>query len=194
MNQLATGEASEADRGNTDLQKELAEVLRQRAAISAVLRAIASSPHDLQPMFNTILDSAVHLCRAQWGAFRLSEEIGFRLVAYKLDPAVSEWVPPKLLEHGSFLGRLYGSKTPVHIPDLATHHELNSAGVLSRAKPRLRPSFPILGAEPRGWRCAGMPTLRRCGCWPSFDVSWQTKCGRADLLDAPIQNAVTSRR
>ena len=50
--------ASEAARGNSDLQKELAEVLRQRAAISEVLRAIASSPHDLQPIFDTILDSA----------------------------------------------------------------------------------------------------------------------------------------
>jgi hypothetical protein len=32
MNEPETGEAPEAARGNTDLQKELAEVLRQRAA------------------------------------------------------------------------------------------------------------------------------------------------------------------
>ena len=61
MNQLETGEAPEAVLGNSDLQKELAEVLRQRAAISAVLRAIANSPHDLQPIFDTIIDNAVHL-------------------------------------------------------------------------------------------------------------------------------------
>ncbi|MBV9533492.1 MAG: hypothetical protein JO283_21115 [Bradyrhizobium sp.] len=67
-NEPETGEAPEAARGNTDLQKELAEVLRQRAAISAVLRAIANSPHDLQPIFDTIIDSAVHLCRADAGA------------------------------------------------------------------------------------------------------------------------------
>jgi hypothetical protein len=45
------------------LQKELAEVLRQRAAISEVLRAIANSPYDLQPIFDTIIDSAAHLTR-----------------------------------------------------------------------------------------------------------------------------------
>ena len=85
-------------------KEELAEVLRQRAAISAVLRAIANSSHDLQPIFDTILDSAVHLCRAEWGAFRLVEEIGFRLAAYKVSPALSEaWSPPQLLEHDSFL-------------------------------------------------------------------------------------------
>jgi hypothetical protein len=71
-------EQPEAAHGNSDLQKELAEVLRQRVAISAVLRAIANSPHDLQPIFDTIIDSAVHLCRAKRGTFRLSEEIGFR--------------------------------------------------------------------------------------------------------------------
>src|SRR5262245_5483428 len=134
MNEPETGEAPEAARGNSDLQKELAEVLRQRAAISAVLRAIANSPDDLQPIFDTIIDSAVHLCRAEWGAFRLSEEIGFRLVASTLSAAVSAIYPPRtLLEHGSFIGRLFGSKSAVHIPDLATHLERrNSVGEAER--------------------------------------------------------------
>ena len=44
-------------------KEELAEVLRQRATISEVLRAIANSPHDLQPIFDTIIDSAAHLTR-----------------------------------------------------------------------------------------------------------------------------------
>ena len=34
MNEPETGDAPEAARGSSDLQKELAEVLRQRAAIS----------------------------------------------------------------------------------------------------------------------------------------------------------------
>src|SRR5215831_6575841 len=128
MNQLETGAAPEAAHGNSDLQKELAEVRRQRAAISEVLRAIANSPHDLQPIFDTILDNAVYLCRAEWGDCRLAEETGFRRVAYKPGPTASEWVPPMLLEHGSSIGRLFGSKSPVHIPDLATYLELNYAG------------------------------------------------------------------
>ena len=77
MNEPETGEALEAAHGRSDLQKELAEVLRQRAAISAVLRATANSPHDLQPIFDTIIDNAVRLCRAEGGSFRLSEETGF---------------------------------------------------------------------------------------------------------------------
>jgi hypothetical protein len=42
----------------SELQKQVTELAAQRAAISEVLRAIASSPHDLQPIFETILDSA----------------------------------------------------------------------------------------------------------------------------------------
>src|SRR5215475_2210899 len=127
MNQLETGEAFEAARGNSDLQKELAEVRRQRAAISEVLRAIANSPDDLQPIFDTIIDKAVHLCRAEGGGFRC-------LFASIYCPAVSEMYPPlpaNLLEHDSFLGRLLG-KSPVHITDLATHLERNSVGEAER--------------------------------------------------------------
>ncbi|MGY8665150.1 ATP-binding protein [Bradyrhizobium sp. UFLA05-109] len=117
MNQPESGEGPDS---RSDFEKELAEVRRQRAAVSAVLRAIANSPHDLQPIFDTILDRAVHLCRAEWGSFRLSEEIGFRLVAYKVSPTFSELVsPPMLQRQDSFIGRLFASKSPVHIPDLA---------------------------------------------------------------------------
>jgi signal transduction histidine kinase len=117
MDQLVTGAAPEA--APSRLQKEMAEVLRQRAAISAVLRAIANSPHDLQPIFDTIIDSAVYLCRADGGSIRLVEEAGLRLVGYKQYPAVSEMFPPPILEHGSVIGRLFGSKSPVQISDLA---------------------------------------------------------------------------
>ena len=121
-------EAPEAARGGSDSQQELAEVLRQRAAISEVLRAIASSPHDLQPIFQTILDSAARLCRAEAGVFRLVEEAGLRLAAYKVSPALlKEYPPPVLLEHSSFVARFIASKSPVHIPDL-TAHEVYRAG------------------------------------------------------------------
>ena len=126
MNQLETDEASEAAHGNSGLQKELAEVLRQRAAISAVLRAIANSPHDLQPIFDTIIDSAVHLCRAEGGAFRLSEGTGFRLAASKLGPAMKMSLAP-MLRGGSIISGLSERKLPVHIPDLATNEEYYSA-------------------------------------------------------------------
>jgi hypothetical protein len=89
----------------SELQKQVTELAAQRAAISEVLRAIASSPHDLQPIFETILDSANRLCRAEAGSFRLVEEAGLRLVAHKPSPiaVLGKYSPPMLLEHASFV-------------------------------------------------------------------------------------------
>jgi len=126
MNKLETGE--EAGHVRSNLQKELAKVLQQRGAISAVLRAIANSPHDLQPIFDTIVERAVDLCRAGVGGFRLSEEAGFRLVASKRSPAVSEMYPRSILEREGVIARLCATQSPVHIPDLATDFDGNSMG------------------------------------------------------------------
>jgi signal transduction histidine kinase len=100
------------------LQDELTEVTRHRGAISEVLRALANSPHDLQPIFDTILDSARRLCQAEVGTLRLSEQAGLRLVAAKYN---LPWSPPGLLEHCSYVGQFAASQSPVHIPDLAAH-------------------------------------------------------------------------
>jgi signal transduction histidine kinase len=107
-------------RSRSELQDRVTELIEQQTAISEVLRAIASSPHDLQPIFDAILDSATRLCRADSGALRLSEEGGLRLVAVRGDPfLVSQvWSSFPVLDKESFLGRLATSRLPAHIPDL----------------------------------------------------------------------------
>jgi signal transduction histidine kinase len=109
----AEGTASES-------QDRVTELIEQQRAISEVLRAIASSPHDLQPIFDAILDSATRLCRADSGALRLSEEGGLRLVAVRGDPFLVSRVwssIPVLAEKGSLPDRLAASRLPTHIPD-----------------------------------------------------------------------------
>jgi len=151
MNPLETGEVPKAAQSVSDFQDELAEVLRQRAAISAVLRAIASSPHDLQPIFDTILDSARRLSRADTGVFRLVEKAGFRLVARVFSPGVSEDVlPPKLVKRGTFQGsfydRLVASKSPLHVPDVALelHWPEEARAVIQRGGLRTLLFVPML--------------------------------------------------
>jgi signal transduction histidine kinase len=104
----------------SELQDQVTELIEQKRAISKVLRAIANSPHDLQPIFDVILESATRLCRADAGSLRLSEESGFRLVAVRADPL---WVSQlrssfSVFERGSFRSRLAASMLPTHIPDL----------------------------------------------------------------------------
>jgi signal transduction histidine kinase len=97
------------------------ELREQQTAISELLRAIASSPHDLQPIFDAILDSVTRLCRADIGSLRLSEESGLRRVAVRGDPLLvsQAWSSfPVLAEKGSFLSRLATSGLPTYITDV----------------------------------------------------------------------------
>src|SRR3984957_14791745 len=96
------------------------KLIEQQTAISEVLRAIASSPHNLQPIFDAILDSATRLCRADAGSLRLSEERDLRLVAVRGDPLMvsQAWSSFPVFEKGSFLSRLAASGLPTHVPDL----------------------------------------------------------------------------
>jgi len=102
------------------VQEALRELFEQQTANSEVLRAIANSPNDLQPIFDAILDSATRLCRADSGALRLSEEGGLRLVAVRGDPFLVSQVwssIPVLAEKGSLPDRLAARRLPTHIPD-----------------------------------------------------------------------------
>src|SRR6266481_1238099 len=116
---LRMNESIHGERTASELQDRLTELIEQQTAISEVLRAIAGSPHDLQPIFDAILDSATRLCRADIGSLRLSEESGLRRVALRGDPLlVSQSASPVLVEKGSFLSRIATSRLPTHIPDL----------------------------------------------------------------------------
>jgi C4-dicarboxylate-specific signal transduction histidine kinase len=116
MNESIHGESAASEP-----QDRVTELIEQQAAISEVLRAIASSPHDLQPIFDAILDGAIRLCRADAGALRLFEESGLRLVAARGDPFLVSQVwssLPALAEKGSIPSRIATNRLPTHIPDL----------------------------------------------------------------------------
>src|SRR6202163_2116848 len=60
---------------------ELSETLQQQTATSEVLQVISSSPGELEPVFQTMLVSAMRLCEASHGLIWLREDDGFRSAA-----------------------------------------------------------------------------------------------------------------
>ena len=73
-----------------DVQKrtqELSESLEQQTATSEVLRVISSSPGELSPVFNAMLDNAARVCEAKFGMLVLAEGGGkFRVAAMRGAP------------------------------------------------------------------------------------------------------------
>src|SRR5262249_23723021 len=66
---------------NVRLFQELKESLEQQTATSEILRVIASSPTDIQPVLNTVAANAARLCEATDAQIGLVEGDGTRLVA-----------------------------------------------------------------------------------------------------------------
>ena len=86
---------------NTRLLNELRESLQQQTATADVLKVISRSPGELEPVFQAMLQNAVHICEATFGNLLLYEGDLFRHVA--LHNAPQAWaaerqrdpVPPR---------------------------------------------------------------------------------------------------
>ena len=125
----------------------LTEALEQQTATSEILRVIASSPTDLQPVFQTILQNAVHLCEAENGAlFRFDGEV-FRGVAWNnLSPELQAYVESTPIRPGreSSLRRVGLEKRPVHIPDMLADPECVVPEAYRQEGMRTNLSVPLL--------------------------------------------------
>ena len=111
---------------NARLLNELRESLDQQTATSEVLRVISSSPGDLEPVFEAMLQNSVRICEAGFGQMFLCQGDNVRHVA-------TIGVPTTLVEfdkrRGTFqpspgggLDQAMRTKQVVHIADLTSEH------------------------------------------------------------------------
>jgi len=98
---------------------DLAESLAQQAATSEILRVIASSPTDLQPVLNTVVENAARICEANDALIYRFDGRRFEGVAeYGPLPGNSGKGPPGL-DRRSVPGRAVIDRKTVHIHDLS---------------------------------------------------------------------------
>src|SRR5436190_6638719 len=63
------------------LTRERDEALEREKASAKVLRIISTSPGELKPIFQAMLENAVRICEAFFGNLYLRDADGFRMVA-----------------------------------------------------------------------------------------------------------------
>ena len=99
---------------NARLLTETREALEQQTATAEVLQVINSSPGDLAPVCDAMLEKALRLCGADFGALRGFDGEAFPVLAVH-GLATHGAIKP---EPDSALGRLLRGENVVHIPDV----------------------------------------------------------------------------
>jgi two-component system NtrC family sensor kinase len=112
---------------NTRLLKELrqrtddlSESLEQQTATSEVLKVISSSPGELEPVFNTMLENAVRICEAKFGIMFSFNDGEFRALSSFGEAGGHSIGHPHVLSENPHnpLTRMAVAKEIVHIADL----------------------------------------------------------------------------
>src|SRR5467141_5266456 len=112
------GSYADLEKKVEDRTAELKESLDQQTATAEVLGVINSSPGDLAPVFDAMLEKATRLCDAPFGILRTWDGERFHFGAVHGEPRLSDWVrqrgPVRPDRDGGPLGRILAGERVVH--------------------------------------------------------------------------------
>jgi GAF domain-containing protein len=104
---------------NARLLNETKESLEQQIATSEVLQVINSSPGDLEPVFDAMLDKAMRLCEASFGGLAIPDGELARWVASRGVPeAFDNWLAHQKFRLSSLLGPSFRDRSLLHVLDV----------------------------------------------------------------------------
>jgi len=114
-------ELEEKNRALTESHAQVTEALEQQTATSEILRVISSSPTDVQPVFDTIVRSAVRLCGGLFSAlYQFDGELIHSVAQHNFTPealAEAHRVFPARPTRALYSGRAILERAVVHVPD-----------------------------------------------------------------------------
>jgi two-component system, NtrC family, sensor kinase len=120
---------------NARLIAETREALEQQTATAEVLGVINSSPGDLQPVFDAVLDKALGLCGAAFGVLWTYDGERVHAAALRdVQPAFAEFLTrsPHSVGPQNAHGRLLRGEPVVHIADVAEDEAYRSGDPIRR--------------------------------------------------------------
>jgi GAF domain-containing protein len=126
---------------------DLTESLEQQTATSEVLQIISSSPGELEPVFNTMLQNAVQICDARFGNLALFDGRNVRVAAMHNAPPEFEKLrrkDPIVPLDRSLYGTLVRTKKRLHISDMTTEEPYASTALVKVAGARTTLAVPML--------------------------------------------------
>ena len=144
------GTPSDASRRIAELERDLAEALERQSAADRVLEVLGRSTFELEPVFETVLQQAVRLCRADAGLIYVLDGDVYRCaVTLGASQAYRDYIMgvPLQVGSGTVVGRVGSERRTVQIRDARNDPGYTMARALELGGFRTMLGVPMLAEE-----------------------------------------------